>query len=687
MTGLLSIAYLFKWQQNFLLFNTLLALVAIIGEIPLFLRATSALKFKLVSIELLVTIAVIGAFFIQEFSEAGIVVWLFSLGNLLEELSLQKTRQSVKELVQLAPKAAYRIVSPEDRKGELVAIDDLDEDDYVLVRTGDQIPVDGEVVRGSGYVDEAPITGEAKPQAKKIGNSTYAGTNLTDGTLVVQASRVGEDTTFGQLIELIEEAQDSQTQAQRKIDQFAKYYTPIVLVIALIVFITSRQIELAITVLVLGCPGALVIGVPVSTVAGIGTAAKSGILVKGATVFETFRKVNWLAFDKTGTITSGHPAVTKVVNLAGDEKLNTQYLVSVETEATHPLAKAIVHHFASATPFPTEQFTTVKGAGIKAMIAGHHVLVGNEELIQAAGITNLPTLTPTTTHVLMAVDNQLTLALEIMDPLKETTPAAIKQLQSHYHLALLTGDHQAVAEATVAGLDFNAIHGDQLPKDKVNFIQATQDKGQKVAFIGDGINDGPALATAKVGIAMGSGSDTAIETADIVLPTSDLSRLPILNRIAKATMWNMNENISIALLTVLLLFIGLFTGYIHMASGMLIHEASILVVILNSFRLLRHFWSTSRFFISFNLIIVKKVNGGIIMQKITMAVDQLTCPSCLTKIQTALDQQTTVTSSKVLFNAGKVKLTATDDANPNEFKKIVEQLGYPVTNLKVKELA
>lgn len=208
------------------------------GKFPLFLRATSALKFKLVSIELLVTIAIIGAFFIQEFSEAGIVVWLFSL--LLEELSLQKTRQSVKELVQLAPKAAYRIVSPEDRKGELVAIDDLDEDAYVLVRTGDQIPVDGKVVRGSGYVDEVPITGKATPQAKKIGNSTYAGTNLTDGTLVVQASRVGENTTFGQLIELIEEVQDSQTQAQRKIDQFAKYYTPIVLVIFLIVFISSQ---------------------------------------------------------------------------------------------------------------------------------------------------------------------------------------------------------------------------------------------------------------------------------------------------------------------------------------------------------------------------------------------------------------------------------------------------------------
>ena len=241
--------------------------VAIIGGVGLVLKAISALRYKVVSIELLVSIAVIGALIIGEFSEAGIVVWLFSLGDVLEELTLAKTRESIKDLTNLAPQTALKVNNPSSRDATEIDVDDIEPGDYVLVKSGANVTVDGVVSDGQGYVDEASITGEAKPAAKELNSHVYAGTTLTNGTLAIKAETVGEDTTFGKLIELVEEAQDSQTKEQRFIDSFSKYYTPIVLLLGLIVGIITRDVKLAITVLVLGCPGALVIGVPVATVA------------------------------------------------------------------------------------------------------------------------------------------------------------------------------------------------------------------------------------------------------------------------------------------------------------------------------------------------------------------------------------------------------------------------------------
>lgn len=590
MTILVGIAYLANFNGYPQLFNIAMLTVAVMGGIPIVLRAVSALRYKIISIELLVSIAVISAIIISEFSEAGIVIWLFTIGDVLEAMTLAKTRNAIKALVQMAPKKAIKITDDAAKTQLEVAIDDVVVGDQLLVKPGSQVPVDGHVINGSGHVNEASITGESKPSHKQINSHVFAGTVLESGTLFVEAEKVGEDTAFGKLIEIVEEAQDSQTATQRFIDRFSQRYTPFVLMTAIIVGLISQDFKLAITILVLGCPGALVIGVPVSTVTGIGSAAKQGIIVKGSSVLDELRKVNTFVFDKTGTLTTGQPNVGDVQNFAGRQQDNLKILASVEHYSDHPLAKAILNYYSASDFFEVTQSEIIEGRGIKAVINGDDVLVGNERLLNEHSIATTPVHLPeTSSHVLLAVNGQLRLALEVKDPLRPNVSEALAQLRklNQAELILLSGDNQSVAEATVAGLEFAKVQGNFLPEDKASYIQQLRMKGRRVVFVGDGINDSPALAAANVGIAMGSGTDVAIETADIVLVQSQISKLAFTVKYAKSVIRNMYQNIAIAILTVILLFIGLFTGYIYMASGMLVHELSILIVVLNGMRLLK----------------------------------------------------------------------------------------------------
>lgn len=590
MTILVGIAYLASFNGYPRLFDIAMLVVAIIGGIPIVLRAASALHYKIISIELLVSIAVISAILISEFSEAGIVIWLFAIGDVLETMTLAKTRNAIKALVQMAPKKAIKITDDAAKTQLEVDIDDVVVGDQLLVKSGSQVPVDGHVVSGSGHVNEASITGESKPSHKLINSQVFAGTVLESGTLFVEAEKVGEDTAFGKLIEIVEEAQDSQTATQRFIDRFSQRYTPLVLITAIIVGLISQDLKLAITILVLGCPGALVIGVPVSTVTGIGSAAKQGVIVKGSSVLDALRKVKTFVFDKTGTLTTRHPNVGAVQNFIGHQQDNLKILASVEQYSDHPLAKAILKYHSATDFFEVTQSEIIEGRGIKAVINGNDILVGNKRLLNEHGIPTTPVHLPeTSSHVLLAVNGELRLALEVTDPLRPNVAQALSQLRTlnQAELILLSGDNQSVAEATVAGLEFAKVQGNFLPEDKASYIQQLRMKGRRVAFVGDGINDSPALAAADVGIAMGSGTDVAIETADIVLVQSQISKLVFTVKYAKSVIRNMYQNIAIAILTVILLFIGLFTGYIYMASGMLVHELSILIVVLNGMRLLK----------------------------------------------------------------------------------------------------
>ena len=307
---LIAIAFISKWTTgNMDIFVWSLVIASILGATPIAIQAYQALRVKVVSIDVLVTIAVLGAFLIQNFEESAIVTFLFLFGAYLEQRTLNKTRSAIKELTEMAPESALKQM--ENGEFQEVEVDDVDVGDVLLVKTGAKVPVDGTVLTGEGSINEASITGESIPVGKEKGSNVFAGTILDNGTIQIVADRVGEDTTFGKIIELVEEAQDSKSEAERFIDRFSKYYTPAVLVLSFIVWLFSQDIELAITILVLGCPGALVIGVPVSNVAGIGNGARNGVLLKGSEVISDFSRLDTMVFDKTGTLTVGDPSVAE----------------------------------------------------------------------------------------------------------------------------------------------------------------------------------------------------------------------------------------------------------------------------------------------------------------------------------------------------------------------------------------
>lgn len=594
---LIVLAFAAKW-----LFNSetaesgLLLAASLIGGFPIAASAWQALKVKVISIDLLVTLAILGAFVIQEFEESAIVAFLFLFGAYLEQKTLAKTRSAIKELVEMVPETALRQTA--DGDFEEVDLDDLDEGDILLVKTGGKIPVDGEVVSGSGTANEASITGESMPLGKKPGDPVYAGTILENGTIRIKAEKVGDETTFGKIIELVEEAQDSKSQAERLIDRFSKYYTPVVLLLAIIVGLISQDLELAVTILVLGCPGALVIGVPVSNVAGIGNGAKQGILFKGSEVITKFSKVDTIMFDKTGTLTYGDPRVSQVKKY-GQGQLAEQLLVSVEKESAHPLAKAITSYYEDLEAKEVEASQVLQGGGIVAQVAGQQVLVGNRYLLDQYHVPvtkemekDMEELTSAgNSLVLVAVNGQLELALGLKDEIRAGVKedlAALKKLGVK-NLLLLSGDNQKTVDLVAEELGLTETYGQLLPEDKAEFIKKRQAAGEIVAFVGDGINDSPSLARADIGIAMGSGTDVAIETSNVVLMNGSFDRIPRALALAKATRRNMIENITIALAVVAILLVSvLASSWMNMAIGMFVHEGSILVVILNAMRLLAY---------------------------------------------------------------------------------------------------
>ena len=508
-------------------------------------------------------------------------------------------RQAIKELTELAPESALLQVA--EGQYEEVDVDEVDEGDVLLVKTGAKVPVDGHVLRGGGHINEASITGESLPVTKSVGSDVFAGSILENGTLEIQADKVGEDTTFGKIIELVEEAQDSKSEAERLIDRFAKYYTPIVLLLALVVWAFTRNLELAITILVLGCPGALVIGVPVSNVSGIGNGARHGILLKGSEVINRFSQVDTMVFDKTGTLTIGNPEVAdwQFYGNEAEKKQVFAFLGSIEEESDHPLGKAVLNWLGDFDKVPVTETKVVKGGGVTATVAGRQIAVGNLALMAQTEVTVTKAIEKDAQNfeakgnslVALAVDGQLVLLLGIRDQLRPGVKGVLGQLKELgiKNLVLLSGDNQGTVALVAEELGLTEAKGNMLPEDKANYIEQLQSQGQVVAFVGDGVNDSPSLALADIGIAMGNGTDVAIETSDVVLMNSDFARLPHALGLTKATARNMKENIGIAIGVVLVLLASLiFSNWMNMTIGMFVHEGSILVVILNGMRLLRY---------------------------------------------------------------------------------------------------
>lgn len=580
-----------------LIFDVTLMAASVIGVLPIAISAFQALKVKVISIDLLVTIAVLGAFIIKAYEESAIVTFLFLFGAYLEQRTLNKTRSAIKALTEMAPETALKKM--DDGEFLEVGIDDVEVTDILLVKTGAKVPVDGIVLSGSAYINEASITGEAVSVKKVVDSKVFAGTIIDNGTIQIVAQKVGEDTTFGKIIELVEEAQDSKSEAEKFIDRFATWYTPFVLVLALIVWVITQDVALAITILVLGCPGALVIGVPVSNVAGIGNGARHGVLLKGSEVIGNFSKVDTIVFDKTGTLTIGHPVLRYEAYYELDKKDIIPYIYSIEKQSDHPLAKAITGHIKDAKTLHIDHTDVIKGGGIIASIHKKRVLVGNLVLMKDNGIEIKSDIMDEINRleheghsiVLTAIDEKLVSLMGIRDEVRPNLKKDLKRIKKMgvKNLIVLSGDNQGSVDIVAKELGLSKAVGNMLPEDKANYIKKLMSEGHMIAFVGDGVNDSPSIALAHIGIAMGGGTDVAIETSDVVLMNDNINKLPHALGLAKATKHNMIQNIFIAIGVVVVLLVSLFWGeWVNMSIGMLVHEASILVVILNAMRLLRY---------------------------------------------------------------------------------------------------
>ncbi|MFC6293210.1 copper-translocating P-type ATPase [Macrococcus epidermidis] len=580
-----------------LISEILLGLASILAVSPILIQGYHSLRVKVISIDVLVSVAVLGALLIRNFEEAAIVSFLFLLGAFLEKRTLKKTRSAIQSLVTLVPEKV--VILREHGKTETIDIDDVATNDILLVKTGDKVPVDGHVVYGSGALNEASITGESKWVQKSLNDKVYAGTIVENGTIRILTETVGEDTLFGKIIELVEEAQDSKSAAEKFIDRFSKYYTPFVLLLAVIVGILTRDVALAITILVLGCPGALVIGVPVSNVTGIGNGAKHGVLLKGSEMINDFSKVDTIVFDKTGTLTEGNPTVAYKKIIGENKQSILSYLYSIEHESNHPLAKAILNDIGSQKIVRFDKVDVIKGKGIVAYSGDKKIILGNLSLMHNYDVeinnNNREKINKLIESgqsiVLMAINKELEVMIGIQDQLRHDVKRNLLQLkhQGVKKLIILSGDNQGTVNRVAEQLPIDIALGGMLPEDKAEYIKMLQHKGEKVAFVGDGINDSPSLATANIGIAMGGGTDVAIETSDVVLMHSAMEQLSYAHGLTKKISNNMKQNIIIALGVVLVLLLSLiFAEWMNMTIGMLVHEVSIIVVILNGMRLMRY---------------------------------------------------------------------------------------------------
>ncbi len=574
---------------------------AVVAGYHIVVKAIQALMYKHISIDLLVSVAAIGATIIGNFWEAAAVTFLFSIGHALEAATMNKTRSALAELVAVAPDSAVVM-----RDGEQVEVPaaEVRMGEIVLVKNGAKVPVDGQVVTGTGALDEASITGESIPVEKSKGDAVFAGTVSRGGFLQVLATGVGADTTLARIIHRVEEAQDAKAKTQTFIDRFSKYYTPAVFLLALVTGLVTGNVVLALTLLVIGCPGALVISIPVAIVAGIGRAARNGILVKGGEYLETSAKIDAVALDKTGTLTEGQPKLTDAIPLhpAYDRTELLRWAAAAEAGSEHPLAKPVIEAARQAGVSPQgapSQVNPVPGKGITSEVDGKLVLIGNAPLMEQHGLTDdvgaageaEKLAAEGRTPMIVAVDGAIIGVIGVADQIREDAPEMVRRLHEAgvKKVVMLTGDTRLVAEAVARETGVDEVYASLLPEDKLDKVAELQREGYTVVMVGDGVNDAPALATADIGAAMGAaGSAVAVETADIALMGDNLLKLPEAISLAKRTVSVMRQNIAIALITVLALLVGVFGGNVTMSIGMLVHEASVLIVIINAMRLLRN---------------------------------------------------------------------------------------------------
>ena len=552
----------------------------------------------------LMTIAAVGAVAIREWGEGAMVVFLFSLGNALQAYTLDKTRKSIRSLMELAPREA---LVRRDGQEILLAVDEIVINDVVLVKPGELIAMDGTVINGVSSVNQASITGESIPVEKQAGDIVYAGTINENGALEITVTKLASDSTLSKIMHMVEEAQAQKAPMQQFVDVFAKYYTPTVILAALCLMTIptlffGQPFDVwfykALVLLVISCPCALVISTPVSIVSAIGNASRHGVLIKGGAHLEQMGRVQAIAFDKTGTLTVGKPVVTDVVPLNGISKEDLLSLAAtIEKWSEHPLAEAIVVHARNMPLKSVSNFQALSGRGAQADVDGQTIYVGNRRLFEEIGCViaaDEPRLTTLEhqgkTAMLVGTSQKVLGVIAVADTLREHSAASLAALREAgvRNMVMLTGDNERVAATIASTLSIDAVYSELLPEDKVAALKQVSSKYGRVAMVGDGVNDAPALASADVGIAMGvAGSDSALETADIALMSDDLGKLAYIMKLSRKTVAIIKQNVTFSIAIKLLFVVGTFIGFVNLWLAILADTGASLLVTLNGMRLAR----------------------------------------------------------------------------------------------------
>jgi len=546
-----------------------------------------------ISSALLITIAMIAAIFIDELFAAGQVAFIMAIGALLEEKTINKAKKGIKNLINLAPSMG-RIIK--DCGEEMIPVEQIITGDILRILPGETIPVDGEIISGNTSIDQSIITGESLPIDKSVGDEIYCGTINCYGSIDIKATKVGEESSLKKLIRLVQEAETNKAPLQRIVDKWAVWLVPLALLIAVVTYLITYDMKIAVTIMIVFCPCALALATPTSIIAAIGQATKHGVIIKSGEALEKMGKVNVIAFDKTGTLTHGNLIVSDVISF--DEIFPDTELISLaasaESHSEHPLGKAIVAYAKEkgSKIQSIENFQMIPGKGISAEINQEKILCGNSTYLSENGINisndviiGLEQLRKQgKAAILVSVDGLCRGIIALSDTLRSSAMDMVKELkEKHADAVLLTGDNKQTAYyfAELAGI--KTVHAELLPVHKVEKIQTLQNEGSYVCMIGDGVNDAPALKTADVGIAMGTmGSDIAIEAADIALMGDDIAKIPYLKRLSNATVKLIYFNITISIIFNITAIVLSILGLLNPVTGALAHNVGSVAVVLNA---------------------------------------------------------------------------------------------------------
>lgn len=569
----------------------------IISGIPILYGALTALFCeKTISSELLVSTAIVASVAIGEIFAAGEIAFIMAIGEILEDITVNRAKKGISQLIKLSPQQGRKIIKENEKTTEkIVPIEEIYKDDILRVLPGEIIPVDGKIIFGNSSVDQSIMTGESLPIDKTIGDEVFCGTVNCDGSIDIIATKIGEDSSLQKLIRMVKEAEENKAPMQRIVDKWAGWLVPAALIIAVAAYFITSDIIRAVTVLVVFCPCALALATPTSIMAAVGQAAKNGVLIKSGEALEKMGKVNCIAFDKTGTLTFGKLKISDIITTSSaTENELLKLACSSEKRSEHPLGKAIVEHGKKQNVefLEMEDFKMIPGKGIAAKIENNEIYCGNSRFLQEQGIIldeNIESILENLrkqgkVSILVGKNRECIGIIALSDTIRPTAKEIVVKLKNMgTRVVLLTGDHKQTADYFAEEVGIENVYSELLPAEKVTYIKKLEEDGNKVCMIGDGVNDAPALKSADVGVSMASmGTDIAVEASDIALMGDNIEKIPYLKKLSTATIKTIKFNITASMVINLAAIILSVMGLLNPITGALVHNVGSVLVVLNA---------------------------------------------------------------------------------------------------------